>query len=60
MSKPSSYSGSQLLYPEGTMSNGFFLKKKPPCTPPDSARELGNRSKGQELEAEGSPSCGDV
>ncbi|HEY3838200.1 MAG TPA: hypothetical protein VGL72_16585 [Bryobacteraceae bacterium] len=35
----------QLLYTEGTMSSGFFLKKKPPCTPPDSARELGNRSR---------------
>jgi hypothetical protein len=34
----------QLLYTEATMPSGFFLKKKPPCTPPDRARELGNRS----------------
>jgi hypothetical protein len=30
-----------LLYTEGTMSSGFFLKKVPPSTPPDSEREWG-------------------
>jgi hypothetical protein len=35
----------QLLYTEATRSSGFFLKKKPPCTPVFSARVLENRSK---------------
>jgi hypothetical protein len=38
------YSGLQSLCTECTMLSGFFFKKKPPCTPPDSAPELENRS----------------
>jgi len=34
----------QLLYTEDTHSSGFFLKKKPPCMPLDSACVLENRS----------------
>ena len=30
---------------ESTRSSGFFFKKKPPCTPLDSARALENRSR---------------
>ena len=34
----------QLLHSETTRSSVFFLKKRPPCTPLDSARVLENRS----------------
>jgi hypothetical protein len=32
--------------PKPPLPGGFFLKKKPPCTPPVTARELENRSEG--------------
>jgi hypothetical protein len=35
----------RLLHAETPLSSGFFIKKKPPCTPVASARELENRSK---------------
>jgi hypothetical protein len=35
----------QLLYTEATAAEWLFLKKKPPCTSPVSARSLENRSK---------------
>jgi hypothetical protein len=43
--------------PKPQLPSGFFLKKKPPCTTPVTARKLENRSEGQENSLAGGRNC---
>jgi hypothetical protein len=47
----------QLLYPEATAVQGIFLKKMPPRTLPERARELWNRSDAARNYSLVCPSC---